>query len=136
MVLGLKGNETNWLFPLEEKLEFGLDHVANVANDWIVTAAEKALGESTASQLPQKVNERAGPSLEMRRNDSEPELPVPIKKPEKRSTLKPRSRFSLNPFSLSKPRLEQQAAMLAHNPLRARQLIIDAGREPQLFGLA
>lgn len=86
--------------------------------------------------LPQKVNERAVPSLEMRRNDSEPELPVPIKKPEKRSTLKPRSRFSLNPFSLSKPRLEQQAAMLAHNPLRARQLIIDAGREPQLFGLA
>lgn len=52
-VLGLNGNETNWLFPLEEKLEFGLDHVAD---DWIVTAAEKALGESTASQLPGRQN--------------------------------------------------------------------------------
>lgn len=49
----MTSRENNWLFPWEEKIEFGLDRIAD---DMIVTAAEKAIGESTASQLPGRQN--------------------------------------------------------------------------------
>ncbi|WP_298986374.1 hypothetical protein [uncultured Roseibium sp.] len=40
-----------------------------------------------------------------------------------------------NPFSIQKPKLKQQAEMLEQNPAGARQMILAAGRDPELFGL-
>ena len=41
----------------------------------------------------------------------------------------------LNPFNLKSPDLRQQARILEADPVRARQLIKAAGRDPGLFGL-
>jgi|GEM_PF-7130702 len=38
-----------------------------------------------------------------------------------------------NPFDLNNQKLKQQAEMLERNPLRARQMILAAGRDPELF---
>jgi hypothetical protein len=40
-----------------------------------------------------------------------------------------------NPFNVKSPNLNQQAEMLERNPAQARQLIVAARRDPQLFGL-
>ncbi|MCV0425160.1 MAG: hypothetical protein K5905_06790 [Roseibium sp.] len=40
-----------------------------------------------------------------------------------------------NPFNVSNPNLKQQAEMLERNPVRARQLIVAARRDPEAFGL-
>jgi hypothetical protein len=40
-----------------------------------------------------------------------------------------------NPFSIRNPKLKQQAEMLERNPIRAKQLILAAKRDPELFGL-
>lgn len=46
-----------------------------------------------------------------------------------------RKSITANPFSLEYPQLHQQAELLEHNPIRARQLILAAGRDPGLFRL-
>jgi len=40
-----------------------------------------------------------------------------------------------NPFESGNPDLRQQSQLLESNPLRARQMIVAAGRDPRLFGL-
>lgn len=40
-----------------------------------------------------------------------------------------------NPFDRSRPDLKKQSDLLENNPLRARQLIVSAGRDPGLFRL-
>lgn len=40
-----------------------------------------------------------------------------------------------NPFSLENPDLKQQSELLEQNPIRARRMILEAGRDPELFGL-
>jgi hypothetical protein len=42
---------------------------------------------------------------------------------------------SANPFSITKPRLKQQAEMLERNPVMAKRMILAADRDPKLFGL-
>ena len=85
---------------------------------------------SEQEKLRAEENEQTSPS----RNENQ-SVPVPSKKPEKRTSLEHRTRFAVNPFDLSKPKLEQQVAMLERNPLRARQMILAAGRDPVLFRL-
>lgn len=41
-----------------------------------------------------------------------------------------------NPFSLERPDLQKQATLVEENPIRAKQLIRAAGRDPKLFGFA
>ncbi|MCV0425161.1 MAG: hypothetical protein K5905_06795 [Roseibium sp.] len=41
-----------------------------------------------------------------------------------------------NPFSIKNPNLKQQAEMLERNPARARQLIVAARRDPEVFGFS
>lgn len=41
-----------------------------------------------------------------------------------------------NPFSLKKPKLEQQSELLERNPVTAKRMILAAGRDPELFGLS
>jgi hypothetical protein len=61
-------------------------------------------------------------------------VPLPRKKP-----LRDRAVFGTgkpvlaNPFDLERPQLRQQAEMLERNPLRAWQMILAAGRDPELF---
>jgi|GEM_PF-6614691 len=66
---------------------------------------------------------------------SKPEKVVPTRKPD---GLQNRGRSdksgSLNPFDLNKTDLSRQAQLIKENPVRARQLILDAGRDPKLFG--
>ncbi|WP_297836374.1 hypothetical protein [uncultured Roseibium sp.] len=40
-----------------------------------------------------------------------------------------------NPFETGNPDLRQQSDLLENSPLRARQMIVAAGRDPRLFGL-
>ncbi len=39
------------------------------------------------------------------------------------------------PFENGNPDLRQQSDLLENSPLRARQMIVAAGRDPRLFGL-
>jgi len=59
-------------------------------------------------------------------------IPVPPKKPDRRASAFP---SGFNPFDLENPDLERQAEMLERNPLRSRQMILAAGRDPELFGV-
>ncbi|QFS98693.1 hypothetical protein FIV06_14795 [Labrenzia sp. THAF191b] len=40
-----------------------------------------------------------------------------------------------NPSETGNPDLRQQSDLLENSPLRARQMIVAAGRDPRLFGL-
>jgi len=67
---------------------------------------------------------------------SKPQTVVPRPKPAVKSDLESSDVGGiLNPFNLRSPDLRQQARILELNPLRARQLIKAAGRDPGLFGL-
>jgi len=44
--------------------------------------------------------------------------------------------FKNNPFDLNKPKLKQQSELIERNPMRAREMILAAGRDPKLFGFA
>ncbi|MBG6163663.1 MAG: cell wall hydrolase [Roseibium album] len=57
-------------------------------------------------------------------------IPVPPKKPDRRASAFP---SGFNPFDLENPDLERQAEVLERNPIRARQMILAAGRDPKLF---
>ncbi|MEO1028871.1 MAG: glucosaminidase domain-containing protein [Pseudomonadota bacterium] len=65
-----------------------------------------------------------------------PERVVPARKP---GSLQKRGRSdksgNLNPFDLDKPDLNPQAQLIQENPVRARQLILEAGRDPKMFRL-
>ncbi|CTQ53112.1 hypothetical protein LP7551_01633 [Roseibium album] len=63
----------------------------------------------------------------------------PVRRPsrEKGGKVSPTGRIrSLpgNPFDPENPNLKQQAEMLERNPARARQLIVAARRDPEMFG--
>ncbi len=64
------------------------------------------------------------------------EVPLPRPKPEGRASAAPNTQFGTNPFDARKPNLNQQAALLERNPVRAKQLILAAGRDPEMFGLS
>ncbi|MBG6211937.1 hypothetical protein IWQ49_006635 [Labrenzia sp. EL_126] len=67
---------------------------------------------------------------------SKPQTVVPRPKPAVKSDLESSDVGGiLNPFNLRSPDLRQQARILELNPVRARQLIKAAGRDPGLFGL-
>lgn len=61
--------------------------------------------------------------------------PIPSAKPSRaRSMLQPDNLKNANPFDVRKPDLKQQAFLLDHQPTKAKQLILSAGRNPELFG--
>ncbi len=63
--------------------------------------------------------------------------PEPRRKPTRnRTDLRTRSAVPTNPFDLGRPDLQLQAEMLDRNPMRARQMILAAGRDPELFGFS
>lgn len=67
---------------------------------------------------------------------SKPQTVVPRPKPKIKNDLENSDAGGiLNPFNLRSPDLRQQARILELNPMRARQLIKAAGRDPGLFGL-
>ncbi len=64
------------------------------------------------------------------------QIPIPARKPRTRASVAPTIRIAANPFELNNSQLNQQVALLERNPIRARQLIVAAGRDPELFGFA
>jgi len=64
-------------------------------------------------------------------------LPRPKAKPTRNRAESNRIQSGeINPFQLDRPSLEHQAMLLDRNPAKAKQLILQAGRDPKLFGLA
>ncbi len=68
---------------------------------------------------------------------SKPEKVVPTRKPSgPREQGRTGKSGGLNPFDLDMTDLGRQAQLIKENPIRARQLILAAGRDPKLFGFA
>lgn len=92
----------------------------------------------TTNPLRSRVNEVLRQSVSPERIEPESvpaPVPVPRKKPlPERAAFGTGKRTLANPFDLERPQLRQQAAMLERNPVRAKLMILAAGRDANMFG--